>query len=101
MRVIRRLACTTLIALLPGTLSQAQSVSLQTLVTPSTTMVKDGKAVPFAVHGFVEFHSLAELFPTLSHKRNAGVSVEHSMTPSSSCSRKAFLPAESRVAWFR
>jgi hypothetical protein len=42
---------------------QAQPVSLQALVTPSTTIVNDGRPLPFAVHGFIEFKSLAELFP--------------------------------------
>jgi len=42
---------------------EAQPVSLQALVTPSTTLVKDGNVVLFAVHGFIEFKSLAELFP--------------------------------------
>src|SRR6266849_3730327 len=41
----------------------AESVSLQALVTPSTTIVKDGRPVTFALHGFIEFKSLAELFP--------------------------------------
>jgi len=41
----------------------AQQISLQTLVTPSTVILKDGKPVTFAVHGFIEFKSLAELFP--------------------------------------
>ena len=41
----------------------AEGVSLQSLVTPSTTIVKDGRAVTFALHGFIEFKSLAELFP--------------------------------------
>ena len=41
----------------------AQPISLQELVTPSTTVVKDGRPVTFAVHGFIEFKSLAELFP--------------------------------------
>src|SRR5713101_7683775 len=40
----------------------AESVSLQALVTPSTTIVKDGRPVTFALHGFIEFKSLAELF---------------------------------------
>ena len=44
-------------------LAPAQQISLQTLVTPSTTILKDGHAVTFAVHGFIEFKSLAELFP--------------------------------------
>ena len=42
--------------------SLAQNISLQALVIPSTTLVKDGRPVLFAVHGFVEFKSLAELF---------------------------------------
>ena len=41
----------------------AEGVSLQALVTPSTTIVKDGRLVTFALHGFIEFKSLAELFP--------------------------------------
>ncbi len=40
----------------------AEGVSLQALVTPSTTIVKDGRPVTFALHGFIEFKSLAELF---------------------------------------
>jgi len=42
---------------------QAQQVPLQALVTPSTIILKDGRPVTFAVHGFIEFQSLAELFP--------------------------------------
>jgi len=42
---------------------QAQQVSLQAVVTPSTIILKDGRPVTFAVHGFVEFKSLADLFP--------------------------------------
>jgi len=44
-------------------LLRAEAVSLQALVTPSTTIVKDGRPVTFALHGFIEFKSLAELFP--------------------------------------
>jgi hypothetical protein len=39
-----------------------EAVSLQALVTPSTTIVKNGRPVTFALHGFIEFKSLAELF---------------------------------------
>ncbi|HEY6301692.1 MAG TPA: hypothetical protein VIX14_01385 [Terriglobales bacterium] len=39
----------------------AETVSLQALVTPSTTILKDGRPVTFALHGFIEFKSLAEL----------------------------------------
>jgi hypothetical protein len=40
-----------------------QTLSLQSLVTPSTVIRKDGVTVRFAVHGFIEFNSLADLFP--------------------------------------
>jgi hypothetical protein len=55
---------------------EAEPVSLQALVTPSTVIVKDGQPVTFAVHGFIEFKSLAQLFPyvesqTLRWKTNA------------------------------
>ena len=42
--------------------SYSQTLSLQQLVTPSTILRKDGQIVRFAVHGFVEFESLAGLF---------------------------------------
>lgn len=41
----------------------AEPISLQALVTPSTVVQKDGHTVAFAVHGFIEFESLAQLFP--------------------------------------
>jgi hypothetical protein len=41
----------------------AQQISLQSLVTPSTIIIKDGHPVTFALHGFIEFKSLAEAFP--------------------------------------
>ena len=41
----------------------AQNLSLQEIVTPSTVVMKDGKPVLFALHGFIEFKSLAEAFP--------------------------------------
>ena len=40
----------------------AEAVSLQALVTPSTQIVKDGRPLTFALYGFIEFKSLAELF---------------------------------------
>jgi hypothetical protein len=42
---------------------QAQDISIQALVTPSTVITKDGRPVKFALHGFIEFGSLSELFP--------------------------------------
>ena len=40
-----------------------EAIPLQSIVTPSTVVFKDGHPVTFAVHGFIEFKSLAELFP--------------------------------------
>jgi hypothetical protein len=45
-----------------GVRLSAEEISLQSLVTPSATIVKDGHTITFAIHGFIEFKSLAELF---------------------------------------
>src|SRR6266481_8190453 len=42
---------------------EGQEISLQAVVTPSTVIVKDGETVKFAIHGFIEFKSLAEVLP--------------------------------------
>lgn len=52
-----------LIAVIPTTSLRAQQASLQAIVTPSTILSKEGHVVAFAVHGFIEFKSLADLFP--------------------------------------
>jgi len=39
----------------------AEPISLQALVTPSTVILKDGHTVTFALHGFIEFKSLADM----------------------------------------
>jgi hypothetical protein len=57
-----RLIGIALIAVATRINSQAQQISLRAIVTPSTTVLKDGHPVNFAVHGFIEFKSLAELF---------------------------------------
>lgn len=49
-------------SLTPG-LSSAQELSLQKLVTPSTVISKDGHPVTFAIHAFIEFNSLKDVFP--------------------------------------
>jgi hypothetical protein len=61
----RRMRYLTLVAVfLCGTvLLKAQQIPLTSLVTPSTVIMKNGHPVMFAVHGFIEFQSLAELFP--------------------------------------
>ncbi|MGZ4731753.1 MAG: hypothetical protein ACXVZH_06385 [Terriglobales bacterium] len=48
---------------------QAQQVPLQALVTPSTTILKDGRPVTFALHGFIEFKTLADLFPYIDSQK--------------------------------
>ena len=63
------------IALIVAILSpplQAQQISLQDLVTTSTTIVKDGHPVTFALHGFIEFKSLSELFAYIGSRLSAG-----------------------------
>ena len=42
---------------------RAQELSLQAVVTPSAVIVKNGEPVKFAIHGFIEFNSLAQVFP--------------------------------------
>ena len=57
----------------------AEQLSLQALVTPSTVVLsKDGHPVTFALHGFIEFKSLNEMFSYIDSqnqrwKSNAGV----------------------------
>ncbi len=63
-RKIRRMPGLVLLAILTVSLPlSAEAVSLRALVTPSTVIIKDGRPVTFAVHGFIEFKSLADLFP--------------------------------------
>jgi hypothetical protein len=56
----RSVAYATLLCALPVA---AQQISLQALVTPSTVITKDTRPTTFALHGFIEFKSLSELFP--------------------------------------
>jgi len=52
-----------LIAVALTSSARADQLSLQALVTPSTVVLsKDGHPVTFALHGFIEFKSLNELF---------------------------------------
>ena len=48
---------------------RAQQVPLQALVTPSTTILKDGRPVTFALHGFIEFKTLADVFPYIDSQK--------------------------------
>lgn len=62
-RFVSRWLMLGLVGLLLGPTLLAEPISLQVLVTPSTVIMKDQHPVTFAVHGFIEFRSLAELFP--------------------------------------
>jgi hypothetical protein len=66
-RLMRWSAIFTWIAMGVGVLvappAYGEPVSLQQLVKPSTVIEKDGRPVTFALHGFIEFKSLAEMFP--------------------------------------
>jgi hypothetical protein len=59
---------------------RAQELSLQAVVTPSTVIVKDGRPVTFAIHAFIEFKSLAEVFPYIEAQtqrwNSSGVAVD-------------------------
>jgi hypothetical protein len=57
------LALRVIVAVSLLTSAWAAPVSLQEIVTPSTVIIKDGHPVTFALHGFIEFKSLAEMFP--------------------------------------
>jgi len=48
---------------------RSEPLSLQQLVTPSAMILKDGHPVTFAIHGFIEFQSLAEVFPYIEAQR--------------------------------
>jgi hypothetical protein len=55
-----RLIWPLLLLCLPST---AQNLTLEAIVTPSTVVEKDGRPVVFAIHGFIGFKSLSEVFP--------------------------------------
>jgi hypothetical protein len=48
---------------------RSEPLSLQQVVTPSTVVLQDGHPVTFAIHGFIEFKSLAEVFPYIESQR--------------------------------
>jgi hypothetical protein len=55
--------CVVLVMVILHAPLHAEQLSLQAVVTPSTIILKDDHTVTFAIHGFIEFQSLAELFP--------------------------------------
>jgi hypothetical protein len=60
--VLRSMARTIFVGLVFTCSLRAQELSLQSVVTPTTIIVKDGHPIKFAIHGFIEFQSLAEVF---------------------------------------
>jgi len=58
-----------LLALGVGVPLRGEPLSLQSVVTPSTVILKDGRPVTFAIHGFIEFKSLAEVFPYIESQK--------------------------------
>jgi hypothetical protein len=64
----RVLVVTALVSLRPS-LSSAEPLPLRDIVTPSAVLMKDGKPVMFAIHAFIEFRSLAEVFPYIESQR--------------------------------
>jgi hypothetical protein len=63
MRLLAKLLPLGLLIITLPTALHAQPISLQSLVTPSTVITKDGHSVTFALHAFIEFQSLSQLFP--------------------------------------
>jgi hypothetical protein len=63
LRSVPRAVVPVLVAILLTSPLKAEPLGLEALVTPSTTISKNGHPVKFAVHGFIEFKSLSELFP--------------------------------------
>src|SRR5205823_10621540 len=64
-RVCGLVVAVVLITLILRSPSRAEQISLDALVSPSTMILKDGRPLTFAVHGFIEFKSIAELFPSI------------------------------------
>jgi hypothetical protein len=58
-----------LVVFLAGLPLFAQQISLHDVVTPSSVISKDGKPLTFAVHGFIEFKSLKDLFPYIETEK--------------------------------
>lgn len=61
--------CVLLLAGLSAISLAAEPLSLKTVVAPSSVIEKDGEPVPFAIHGFIEFRSLAEAFAYIDSQK--------------------------------
>ena len=68
-RMFDRVLVVTALTALRLSLSSAEPVPLKDVVTPSSVLMKDGKPVMFAIHGFIEFRTLAEAFAYTESQR--------------------------------
>lgn len=64
-----RIAAVALVLLTGVELRAEALLPLSSLVTPSTIVQKDGRTVTFAIHGYIEFKSLAEMFLYVASQR--------------------------------
>jgi hypothetical protein len=68
-----------LIAMAMAMPARAAQLSLQALVTPSTVLLlKDGHPITFALHGFLEFKSLNEMFSYIDSQNQRWKSMRNS-----------------------
>ena len=98
---LRRLMCVIAAVVLLNALPRAQMLSLQALVTPSTVILRNGHPVTFAVHGFIEFKSPAELFAYIDSQTRrwdvpGGLNKEQRRQLLRNC-----FGGESKAGWFR
>ena len=68
-RTFKRVLVVTALMALRLSVSSGEPIALKEVVTPSTVLMKDGKPVMFAIHGFIAFRSLAEVFPYIESQR--------------------------------
>lgn len=58
-----------LIVLAAGCAAKGEPLGVKSVVTPSSVLVKDGRTVTFAMHGFIEFSSLKEAFSYIESQK--------------------------------
>ena len=68
-RMFDRVLVVTALMALRLSLASAEPVALKDVVTPSSVLMKDGKTVMFAIHGFIELRTLAEAFAYIESQR--------------------------------
>ena len=68
-RLFHALSLAGLAVLTTGFSAKAEPIALRSVVTPSAVIVKDGRTVTFAIHGFIEFSSLKEAFAYIESQR--------------------------------